>query len=68
MKLRTYDGEPVTGQLTTEYPLSQDGLPVLLINDEPFSPAEAEYFLESATDEELELLAEGGYDLPEWEG
>ncbi|MFH1758211.1 MAG: hypothetical protein ABH969_09210 [Pseudomonadota bacterium] len=68
MKLRTFDGEPVTGQLTMEYPLSQDGLPVLLVNDEPFSPEEAEYFLESATDEELELLTEGGYDLPEWEG
>jgi hypothetical protein len=44
-----------------------DVFPVLLVNDEPFSPEEAEFFLESATEEELEMLEEGGYDLPEWE-
>jgi hypothetical protein len=44
--------------LTTDSPVSQDGL----------SPEEAEFFLESATQEELEMLQEGGYDLPEWEG
>ncbi len=68
MKLRTFEGEPVLGELTTEYPVSQDGLPVLIVNDEPFSPEEAEFFLDSATQEELELLQEGGYELPEWEG
>ncbi len=68
MKLRTFEGEPVLGELTTKYPVSQDGLPVLIVNDEPFSPEEAEFFLDSATPEELELLQEGGYELPEWEG
>lgn len=68
MKLRTFEGEPVQGELTTEYPVSRDGVPVLLVTDEPFSPDEAEFFLESATPEELELLKEGGYNLPGWEG
>ena len=67
MKLRTFEGEPVQGELTTEYPASRDGLPVLIVADEPFSPDEAEFFLESATQEELELLKEGGYNLPGWE-
>lgn len=67
MKLRTFEGEPVQGELTTEYPVSRDGLPVLVVTDEPFSPDEAEFFLESATQEELELLKEGGYELPKWE-
>jgi hypothetical protein len=67
LKLRTFEGESVQGELTREYPVSQDGLPVLLVNDEPFSPDEAEFFLESATQEELELLREGGYELPKWE-
>ena len=68
MKLRTFEGEPVLGELTTEYPVSRDGLPVLLVNGEPFSPEEAEFFLESATQEELELLKEAGYHLPDWVG
>ena len=68
MKLRTFEGESVQGELTTEYPVSRDGLPVLLVTDESFSPDEAEFFLESATQEELELLKEGGYNLPDWEG
>lgn len=68
MKLRTFEGEPVTGELTTEYPMSRGGLPVLLVKGEPFSPEKAEFFLESATQEELELLKEGGYNLPDWEG
>ena len=68
MKLRTIEGESVTGEMTTEYPVSRDGLPVLLVTDEPFRPEEAEFFLESATQEELELLKGGGYNLPEWEG
>jgi len=68
LKLRTFEGEPVLGELTTEYPVSRDGLPVLIVNDESFRPGEAEFFLDSATPEELELLQEGGYELPEWEG
>ena len=68
MKLRTFDGEQVRGEITTDLPLSQDGLPVLLVNDEPFSPEEAEFFIEYATKEELEMLREGGYDLLAWEG
>jgi hypothetical protein len=68
LKLRTFEGEPVLGELTTEYPVSRDGLPVLLVTGEPFSPEEAEFFLESATQEELELLKEAGYHLPGWEG
>jgi len=67
MKLRTFDGEQVRGEMTTDLPLSQDGLPVLLVNDEPFSPEEAEFFIEYATKEELEMLREGGYDLLAWE-
>ena len=67
MKLRTFDGEPVRGKMTTDSPVSPDGVPVLLVNDEPFSPKEAEFFLESATEKELEMLQEGGYNLDEWE-
>jgi hypothetical protein len=67
MKLRTFEGEPVRGEMTTNLPVSRDGLPGLLVNDEPFSPEEAEFFLESVTQEELKMLREGGYDLPEWE-
>jgi len=48
--------------------VSQDGLPVLLVNDEPFSPEKAEFFIEYATLEELDMLKENGYDLPGWEG
>ena len=68
MKLRTFDGEPVRGKMTTDSLVSPDGGPVLLVNDEPFSPEEAEFSLESATEKEMEMLLEGGYDLAEWEG
>ena len=68
MKLRTFEGEQVRGEMTTDLPVSQDGIPVLLVNDEPFSPEEAEFFIEYAAQEELEMLREGGYDLPAWEG
>jgi hypothetical protein len=68
MKLRTFDGEQVRGKMTTDFPVSQDGIPVLLVNDEPFSPEEAEFFIEYAAQDELERLREGGYDLPAWEG
>ena len=33
----------------------------------PSPPQEAEFFLELVTQKELEMLEEGGYDLPEWE-
>ena len=68
MKLRTFDGEPVRGKMTTDPLVSPDGGPVLLVNDEPFSPEEAEFFLEPVTEKEMEMLLEGGYDLAEWEG
>jgi hypothetical protein len=67
MKLRTFDGEQVRGEMTTDFPVSQDGTPILLAGGEPFSPEEAEFFLESATPKEMEMLEEGGYDLPAWE-
>ena len=68
MKLRTFDAEPVRGEMTSDLPVSQDGIPVLLVNDEPFSPEEAEFFIKYATQEDLEMLREGGYDLPALEG
>ena len=68
LKLRTFEGEPVRGKMTTDPKVSPDGGPVLLVNDEPFPPDEADLFLESATEKELEMLQEGGYDLAEWEG
>jgi len=67
MKLRTFDGELVRGEITTDFPVSQDGIPILLADGEPFSPEEAEFFLESATPKEMKMLEEGGYDLPAWE-
>ena len=67
MKLRTFDGEQVRGEMTTAFPVSHDGSPILLVNNDPFSPEEAEFFLESATPKEMEMLEEGGYDLPAWE-
>jgi len=66
MKLRTFEGEPVRGKMTTDPLVSPDGRPVLLVNDEPFSPEEAEFFLESVTEREFKMLEEGGYDLAEW--
>ena len=68
MKLRTFEGEPLRGEMTTDSPVSRDGIPVLLVKDDPFSPEDAEFFIEHATQEELEMLREGGYDLPAWEG
>lgn len=67
MKLRTFEGEQFQGEMTTDFPISQDGIPVLLVNDRPFSPEEAEFFIEYVTQEELDLLKEGGYNLPGWE-
>ena len=67
MKLRTFDGEQVQGKMTTDFPVSQDRTPILLADGEPFSPEEAEFFLESVTPKEMKMLEEGGYDLPAWE-
>jgi hypothetical protein len=67
LKLRTFDGEPVGGELTRDLPVSQYGLPVLLVDGQPFFPVEAEFFLEASSQEELEMLEEAGYDFPEWE-
>jgi len=66
MKLRTLDGKGITGELTTEYPISPDGSPVLLVGGEPYGPEDAEFFLESATPKERKQLEMGGYDLPRW--
>jgi hypothetical protein len=68
VKLRTFEGELVRGEITTDFPVSQDGIPVLFVKDELFLPEEAEFFIEYATQEEREMLREGGYDLPAWEG
>ena len=68
MKLRTFGGELVTGEFSTQFDMSPDGSPVLVVKGEAFIPDEAEFFLESATEEELELLEEGGYDLQPWLG
>ena len=67
MKLRTFLGEQVLGEMTTAFPVSQGGIPILLVDDEPFAPEEAEFFLESATSKEMGMLKEGGYDLPPWQ-
>ena len=66
MKLRTFDGEQGRGEMTTDFPVSQHRTPILLADGEPFSPEEAEFFLESATPKEMKMLEEGGYDLPAW--
>ena len=34
---------------------------------EAYLPDEADFFIESATDEQLEALDDAGYDLPLWE-
>ena len=68
MKLRTFDGEQVRGDITRDFSVSQNGLPILLVNGNPFPPGKVEFFLESATLKELEMLEESGYDFPEWEG
>jgi len=66
MILRTFEGEAIRGKMTTDPLVSQDGLPILLVNGDPFSAEDAEFFLEVATQEEIEQLAKGGYDLPPW--
>jgi hypothetical protein len=68
LKLRTFGGEQVTGEFSTEFDMSPEGNPVIVVKGEAYHPEEAEFFLESATDEELELLEEGGYDLQPWWG
>ena len=66
MRLRTLDGELVRGKLTTEYPLSTDGFPVLIVKGEPYGPEDADFYLESATTIERKQLAKGGYNLAPW--
>jgi hypothetical protein len=67
LRLRTFDGERVKGELTTDHPASEDGVPVLVVGGEAYLPEEADFFIESATDEQLEALDDAGYDLPLWE-
>lgn len=67
MKLRTFDGVRVQGELTADHPLSEDGVPVLVVRGEAYPPDEADFFIEFATDEQLEALDDAGYDLPLWE-
>jgi len=67
LKLRTFDGERARGELSLDHPLSQDGVPVLIVGGEVYLPDEADFFIESATDEQLEALDDAGYDLPLWE-
>jgi hypothetical protein len=56
MKLGTFDGEQVRGEITPSFPVSQDGIPMLLVDDGPSAPEEAEFFLESATSKEMGML------------
>lgn len=37
MKLRTFEGKGVKGELLTEYPISTDGSPVLVVNASPMA-------------------------------
>lgn len=67
MRLRTFDGERIKGELTTDDPASEGGVPVLVVDGEAYLPEEADFFVESATDEQLEALDDAGYDLPLWE-
>jgi hypothetical protein len=66
MRLRTLDGELLRGKLTTEYPLSTDGSPVLIVKGEPYGPEDADFYLESASTIERRQLAKGGYKLARW--
>ena len=54
------------GELFTEYPISTDGSPVLVVNGEPYGPDDAVFLLESATPRELKLLEATRYELPGW--
>jgi hypothetical protein len=67
VKLRTFEGERVKGNLSTEHPASQDGFSVLVVDGEAYLPEEADFFIEAATSEQLEDLDNAGYDLPLWE-
>jgi len=65
--LRDWTG---TAHFTTDYPISEDGKPVLVTegpNGKPVEPAEAYvygYEVLEASDKELEMLREGGYAIP----
>ncbi len=67
MRLRTFDGERVKGELVADHPMSEGGFPVLVVDGEVYLPEEADFFIEAATDEQLEELDDAGYDLPLWE-
>ena len=67
MKLRTFDGERVKGELIPDHPMSESGFPILVVGGEAYPPGDADFFIEGATDEELEELDDAGYDLPLWE-
>jgi hypothetical protein len=67
LKLRTFEGERVKGELFPEHPASRDGLPVLVVDGDAYLPEEADFFIEAATSEQLEELDNAGYDLPLWE-
>ena len=54
MKLRTFEGEPVRGKITTDPKVSPDGGPVLLVDGEPFFSEEAEFLLEFVFSEQNE--------------
>jgi len=66
MKLRNLEGKRLRGELITEYPISADGSPVLVVDGEPYGPDDADFLLESATPRELRQLEAAGYDLPRW--
>jgi hypothetical protein len=67
LKLRTFDGHRAKGELSADHPLSQEGVPVLVVGGDAYLPDEADFFIEAATDEQLEALDDAGYDLPLWE-
>ena len=74
MKLRSkapiLRGWRATGYLTQSLPFSKNGVPVLILDGPkggPIEPAEAYiygYEVLEATDEELDMLREGGYAIP----
>lgn len=66
MRLRNLNGDKMRGKLTTEYPLSTDGSPVLVVNGEPYGPEDADFYLESATTVERKQLVQAGYNLEPW--
>ena len=64
--MRTMDGEIVRAKITTEYPMSEDGSPVLVVKGEPYGREDADFYLESASTIERKQLAKAGYNLEPW--